>query len=278
MLLATTIEGYDAELVERVVPLVDMIEISPDRWVREQDGVASIPRSALDFIAGLARQAPLVVHGVGLSIGSYDHWSQAYIGLLDQLFEAVPIRWHSEHLGYAEVEGEPLGTMVELPRSREALRLVSQRVRAIQRRYGVPFLLENVARALPDDGTEQFSPAGFVNEIVADTGCGLLLDVYNLECDRHNIGLNIADFLDELDLRAVREIHIAGGTLYKGFRLDIHSRLVEDSTIALAREAMSRCPAAEVVVFEILDEAVAALGARAVAAELVRLRGRLGLV
>jgi uncharacterized protein len=276
--LATTIDGYDAAFVDRVVPLVDLVEITPDRWAKWQpSSPAAIPDVGLAFLTNVAERVPLVLHGVGLSIGSHDRCSETYVRWLDQLFSSFPIRWHSEHLAYSEVDGEPLGTMVELPRTEAVADLVAGRIRRLQDRYRVPFLLENVAFMLPEEGPQEYSRAGFLNAIVDRTGCGLLLDVYNLECDRHNFGFDIDAFLGEVDLGAVREIHIANGTRHKGFRLDIHSRLTADSTVDLARRAAARCPNLEAIVFELLYEAVDVLGHDAIAAELVRLREGLSL-
>ncbi len=72
----------------------------------------------------------ILLHGVGLSIGSYDRWNDDYIRLLDQLFDSIPsIKWHSEHLAYTQVNGENLGTMLTLPRTNEAIELISRRGR-----------------------------------------------------------------------------------------------------------------------------------------------------
>jgi uncharacterized protein (UPF0276 family) len=76
-----------------------------------------------------------------------------------------------------------------------------------------------------------------------------------------------------LDLAAVREIHVAGGAIYDGYRVDIHSRVVADSTLTLLDHVLDRAQNAEVVVFEVLKEAVPALGVDTIADELRRLRG-----
>src|SRR6266702_2963915 len=100
--------------------------------------------------------------------------------------------------------------MLALPRTEYALDMVCERVCAIQDRYGMPFLLENIVHVLPDFPGE-YSNAAFLNELTARTGCGLLVDVYNLQCDAHNHGLDVSAFLAELDFTKVREIHVACG-------------------------------------------------------------------
>jgi uncharacterized protein (UPF0276 family) len=201
-----------------------------------------------------------VAHGVGLSIGSFDHWNEKYLALLDELFARFDLMWHSEHLAYTDVDGENLGTMLALPRTQEVLDLVCERVHMIQKRYRVPFLLEHVIQLLPDAPAD-FTPAGFLNAITART-----------ECDAHNQGLDIRAFLDELDLAPVWELHLAGGIQYNGFQLDIHSRRTHDSTLRLAVDIVARASGLRVVTFEFLKEAIPSLGRDAVCAELARVR------
>jgi uncharacterized protein (UPF0276 family) len=225
----------------------------------------------LDEYAAVANSVEFIAHGIGLSIGSFDRWEEAYLHLLDELFERFDLEWHSEHLACTVVGGENVGTMFPLPRTEEVLDLVCERIRLIQERYRVPFLLEHVIHLLPDAPAE-FTPAGFLNAVTSRTGCGLVLDAYNLECDAFNQGLNIMAFLDELDLGPVRELHLAGGVQHNGFHLDIHSSTTHDRTLALALEIIKRAPRLRVVTFEFLKEAIMLLGHDSICAELKRIR------
>jgi uncharacterized protein (UPF0276 family) len=269
--LAVTYEGDDAALLERIAPLVDIIEISPDAIARSHDQHASLRREVLDEYASLPPRMQFIAHGVGLSIGSFDHWQEGYLRLLDELFERFELQWHSEHLACTVVAGENTGTMLPMPRTQEAVDLICERVYRIQERYAVPFLLEHVIHLLPEARAE-FTPAGFLNAITSRTGCGLVLDAYNLECDAFNQGLNIRAFLDELDLGAVREIHLAGGVQRHGFQLDVHSDTTRGATLALALEVLRRAPDVRAITFEFLKEAVPLLGHDRICGELGRIR------
>ena len=270
-LLGTTYEGDDRGLLERIAPFVDVIEITPDAIARSESKRARLRSEVLDEYASVTPEVDLIVHGVGLSIGSVECWNESYLHLLDGLFERFDILWHSEHLGYTTVAGENIGTMLPLPRSEEALDLICERVRLIQERYRIPFLLEHVIQLLPAD-IEPFGPADFLNAITARTGCGLILDAYNLECDACNQGLNIAAFLNQLDMAPVRELHVAGGVQHKGFQLDIHSRPVRSSTLSLAGDIIARAPDLRVVTYEFLKEAISALGHDGICAQLGQIR------
>ena len=270
--LATTYEGVSAALLEQIVPYVDYLEIPPDSIARTDAGGASLRPEILNQLDAVSHDVSLIVHGIGLSIGSADRWNEPYLHLLDEFFTRFTPRWHSEHLGFTTVNGQNLGTMLALPRTDEMLDLVCERIRRIQERYPAPFLIEHIIHLLPDAPAE-YSPAAFLNRITHRTGCGLILDAYNLECDQHNFGLDLDQFLDELDLAPVKEIHLAGGFNYEGFQLDIHSQPTADSTLALGLDIIARCPNLEVVTYELLKEAIPNLGADGICAELARLRG-----
>jgi uncharacterized protein (UPF0276 family) len=270
--IGATYEGRDSFLLEGLVEVADYLEVTPDSISMGHGADARLDPDVLDELACAAETGiGIVAHGVGLSIGSASGWNEQYIRLLDELVAAVPVRWHSEHLAYTTVDGEPLGTMLPLPRTEEALELVCERVEQLLLRYPAPFLLENIARLLPDpDG--DYDEAGFLNELCARTGCGLVLDLYNLECDSHNHGFAIGDFLDRLDLAAVRELHVAGGVELDDMQLDVHSRQAEDSTLALAATSAASVPALWGATFEFLPEAVPVIGRDGIVREVERLR------
>jgi uncharacterized protein len=270
--LGTTYEGYNPELWARVLPLVDYIEVTPDALAQAHGDTIRLDPRAMAELRDLSAAAQIVAHGVGLSIGSHDGWSERYIRLLDDFVQEVPVAWHSEHLGYTAVDGENLGTMLALPKTEEALDLVCARIAALQERYGLPFLIENIIHILPDYPGE-YSEAAFSNAVAARTGCGLILDIYNLECDAHNHGFDIPVFLAELDLRRVRELHVACGIEHRGFLLDVHSRVTRESTVALAQDVIARAGGGiEMVTYEVLREALPVLGHDAFVGELARLR------
>src|SRR5258708_15735402 len=232
--IGTTYEGKNDQYLKKLLPHIDHIEVSPDSISRYADGKIEIHRGILSQLQWLSRNTTIeiLIHGVGLSIGSHEGCNSEYLQLLDQLFENVPsVKWHSEHLAYTRVNGESIGTMLSLPRTDEAIELVSRRVDYLQKKYKKPFLLENVASMLPDSDCK-YSHACFLNKITSSTGCGLILDVYNMECDAYNFGFQITPFLEELNLNAVYELHVAAGAvdLEYDFKMDVHSRLLSNST------------------------------------------------
>jgi uncharacterized protein (UPF0276 family) len=270
----TTDTGGDSALLDRLLPLVSLIETTPDNLGRVRDGRVILAEHRIEEVREVSRRVKVVAHGVGLSIASHDTMNEDYLRLLDALFERIDFAWHSEHLGYTHVDGRDMGTMLVPPHIEEAVELVARRAETIRRRYGVPFLLENVVSLLPAQERADYTPAGFLNEIARRSGCGLILDVYNLECDARNLGLDIDTFLAELDFDHVRELHIANGVERSGLMLDVHSRPTRPETRALADRVIAQATKAEVILFELLEEALPVLGHQTVVDEVTMLRGR----
>jgi uncharacterized protein len=273
--LGVSYEGRDPALLEQMLPHVDYIEVTPETIAEVHGDQIVLSPEVVAELKNVHKTVQIIAHGVSLSIGSHDGWAPTYLRLFDELMTHLDVAWHSEHLGYTKVDGEHLGIMLAMPKTERALDLLCGRVLKIQKRYGIPFLLENIVHVIPDCPGD-YSDAGFLNALAARTGCGLVLDVYNLECDQHNHGSNISTFMAELDGARVRELHIACGVEHNGFMLDVHSRLTRPCTVDLAEKALKQVARnAEVVVYEFMPEAVPILGHTAIAQELAQLRRRL---
>ena len=273
--IGITYGWHEPGLLDRVLPFIDYVEIAPDSLMQMNHGRIRFHEQTLQELQMLPRHVTLIVHGVGLSIASHNGYWKPYLESLDRLMEQLPIAWHSEHLAYTRVDDQFLGTMLSPPRTEEVLDLLCERIQRIQDRYNIPFLLEHPISLLPEP-EQDYTLAGFLNVLTQRTGCGLIIDAYNLQCDARNAELPIDQFLDEVDYRAVREVHLANGVEHKGWWLDIHSKPTQPSTVALANEIIARAGGGiEVVIFELIREAVPALGHERIARELEYLRGEL---
>jgi uncharacterized protein (UPF0276 family) len=260
--------------------LVDFFELSPDLLAREVGRGLDrrlIPQPelverALRDTAG----RPIVVHGLGLSIGSAHGWDTGYLALLDAVRARWPFVWHSEHLGFLVVraaDGEELHTGIPLPMpfTEESLALLVPRGTALTERYGVPFLLENLTYYLPglpsEGGRDEVA---FLNDFVERSGCGLLFDLYNFHCNARNLGFDAQAALSRLRLDRVVQVHVAGGGSHDGFLMDVHSKVVPEPVWDLLEWLVPRAPHLAGVSFEMLEEA--AISPEEVRGQLERLR------
>jgi hypothetical protein len=260
--------------------LIDFVEISPDILCHER--LIGLHRQ-LEYHPVLFKEAlcwsapwPVVVHGLGLSIGTVAGWNEGYVRILDVLHKHQPFLWHSEHLGFllaTTPHGQSLhaGVQLPLPFTEEALDVVVPRATALATRYGVPFLLENTTYYLPglpaDRGRDEIA---FLNDLTERSGCGLLLDLYNLHCNAVNFGFDALAALARLRLDRVVEIHVAGGTTHDGFLLDVHSDVVPEAVWELLAWVVPRAPHLAGIVYELLDQALPIVGAAGIHRQLER--------
>jgi uncharacterized protein (UPF0276 family) len=186
--------------------------------------------------------------------------------------------WHSEHLNFLTTEypdGRPLhiGVPLPLPFTDEALDLVIPRAAALNEQHGAPFLLENLTYYLPgvpsDRGRDVIA---FLNDLSEGSGCGLLLDLYNLHCNATNHGFDPYEALTRLRLDRVVEIHIAGGASNDGFLMDVHSRVVPEPVWRLLDWVVPRAPNLAGIVYELLEEALPRVGVSGIRLQLERVR------
>lgn len=160
-----------------------------------------------------------------------------------------------------------------MPFTAEAAALVAERADLMARRSGRPFLLENAACYLPDLPHDPgWDEATFLTELCRLSGCGLLLDLFNLHVNCVNFGLDPHGLLSRIPLDRVVEVHLAGGEEHRGFLLDSHSAVVPEPVWDLLDHVIVQTPNLAAVVFEVLDEAYPALGAAAYVEQLERLR------
>jgi uncharacterized protein (UPF0276 family) len=268
---------YRPKLFESILPVIDAIEICPDTISYSKGGKILFDERILEQLQSVNKEKKIFIHGVGLSIGSYDGMNVSYLSLLDTLFDKLAITWHSEHLAYCQVDGQNLNTMLAVPCTEEMLELLTARVLALRSRYGAPFLLENIANILPAQRYDYSLPV-FLNQLSQASGCGLILDIYNLECDEHNYDIALQNYIETLNLAAVKEIHIAGGTTDENMKLDIHSRKVADRTLQLTKQVLAKNSGVEVVTFELLPEAYSLYEPTEISEHIVEIKSKLGIL
>jgi uncharacterized protein len=256
--------------IEAAQDLIDFFEVSPDVLCRER---ITANERRLEYDPELLNEAiesiegyPVVIHGIGLSIGSVSGWNEEYIRILDEFHSLRSFDWHSEHLGFMLMEDSDgkivnIGVPLPLPYTEEALDLLVPRCKELCKRYKVPFLLENLTYYLPnlpfDKGYDEIE---FLNQLTERSGCGLLLDLHNLYCNSINFNFDPIEGLSRLRLDKVIQIHLAGGTYHDGFMMDIHSDFVPEKVWEMLDYVLPHTNNLGGIVYELLDQALPIVG------------------
>jgi uncharacterized protein len=192
------------------------------------------PLAALERARALA---PIVLHGVSLSIGSTDPLDHAYLDALQSLAARYEPAWISDHLCWSSVGRHHAHDLLPLPYTEEALDHVVRRVLAVQERLGRQILLENVSSYLAYTHST-IAEWEFLGAVAERADCGLLLDVNNVYVSAMNHGFAAETYLAGLPGDRIGQIHLAGHTDMGTYLFDTHDGPVIGTVWELYRQAV----------------------------------------
>ena len=161
------------------------------------------------WLTAIAEHLPISFHSVGLSLGSASGADEAEIDALAALCRRYAPAMVSDHLSWSNGPDDKFPDLLPIPYSHAALDHFTAEVGRVQDRLRRRILIENPSRYLAYAG-DDWSEVDFLHELCRRSGCGLLLDINNVEVSAFNLGLDPVAWLDAFDPRLVGEIHVAG--------------------------------------------------------------------
>jgi uncharacterized protein (UPF0276 family) len=242
--------------------LVEVVEVEPQTfWERRAGGGWQLSEPSFEWLEALG--LPTICHGVGYPVGGSVRPDPEGVDLAAVSAGRLGVRHWSEHLSFnrAERDGRQVEACFLLPpvQSWATVEAAVAGVNDYQRRLDVPFLVEtpvNYLRPTPgeiDDGR-------FVAEVATQGDCGILLDLHNVWANERNGRQRVRDFVGDLPLDRVLEVHLAGGSVEAGYYLDAHDGPVPTELLAIAAEVLPMLPNLRAVIFEAAPDAVLRLG------------------
>lgn len=222
-----------AELPQRARPLdVDFLEVAPENWVGVGGAYGRRFRE-------LTRQYPFANHGLSLSIGGPAPLDREFLLRLRRFLDEHGVACYTEHLSYCSDEGH-LYDLMPIPFTAEAVRYVSGRIREVQDALGRRIAIENVSYyAAPG---RELAEIDFINAVLAEADCDLLLDVNNIYVNAINHGYEAREFLLALPAARVAYMHVAGHYVEaEDLRVDTHGADVCDPVWDLLAAAYEHC-------------------------------------
>lgn len=216
-------------------PAIDWLEVHAENYF-DRGG----PRYRA--LAAVAEYYPISVHGVALSLGSAEPIDADHLDRLRALVSDIGACQVSEHLAWSRLGETYYNDLLPLPLNEAALDAVSRNVELAQRRLGRPILIENPSAYL-DLPETTMGEGTFLRRLVERTGCGLLVDLNNLIVSDHNLGRSWHEWLDEVPLAAIGEIHLAGyepDAAGSGLLIDTHGSEVSETVWHLYGELSRR--------------------------------------
>ncbi len=194
------------------------------------------------YLTAIRSKYRLSLHGVGLSLGGPTPPEPAQLAARRALIQRYQPDQFSEHLAWTGIEGAYFNDLLPVAYSTDTLSRVVEHIDATQNALGVRILIENPSTYL-QFSRSTYSEPQFLAELVRRSGCGLLLDVNNIVVSAANHGLAAHQYLRDLPLGAVGEIHLAGhrechDSLGRRLLIDSHDGPVQQPTWDLFREVL----------------------------------------
>lgn len=179
---------------------VAFLEVAPENWINVGG------RLGKQFQA-FTERLPFVAHGLSLSLGGPGPLDETFLRRLRQFLDKYQVRCYSEHLSYCTDDGH-LYDLMPIPFTSEAVSHVAGRIRHVQDVLGRRIAVENVSYyAAP--GAEM-SELEFLNAVLSEADCDLLLDVNNIYVNSVNHCYDAREFLRGLPGNRIAYGHIAG--------------------------------------------------------------------
>jgi len=209
---------------------VEWLEIHAENYM----GAGGRPIAQLKH---LAERFPMSVHGVGLSIGAEGPLDPEHLARLKHLVTWLNPASFSEHLAWSTHDVGFLNDLLPLPYTEATLTTVAEHIDQVQNTVGRQMLLENPSTYLAFAESDM-SEIDFLKEVVARTGCGLLLDVNNVFVSATNQQTDPVSYINAFPHDAVGEIHLGGHDEDEDdhgapLLIDSHGREVVDPVWAL---------------------------------------------
>ncbi|MBC7658901.1 MAG: DUF692 family protein [Chitinophagaceae bacterium] len=215
-------------------PEVDVFEIVSENFM----GVGGRPKY---FLEKLRENYPILMHGVGLSIGSQGPFDPLYLKQLKDLIQWVEPQMVSDHLSWGQLARRNSHDLLPIAYTHESMNELVGKLAYLQEFLGRRFFLENPSAYVAfEDG--DYDEAGFFAELLKRSGAGILLDVNNLYVNLKNLGQNPEDFLRALRPQDVGYFHLAGHSNQGDVLVDTHDRPVPKEVWELFGKAKALFP------------------------------------
>ena len=224
--------GLLSEILDLQDNAVDFLEVAPENWIGVGGRFGRRFRSAVE-------RFPLVCHGLSLSLGSPAPLDVGFLKDVKTFLDQHGAVCYSEHLSYCSDDKGHLYDLMPIPFTDEAVSYVASRIRQTQDILERKIGIEHVSYyAAPG---QELTELYFINAVLAEADCDLLLDVNNIYVNSINFNYDPYDFLHGIDGDRTVYIHVAGHYVEaEDLRIDTHGADVIDPVWKLLAAAYAK--------------------------------------
>lgn len=171
---------------------------------------------------------PVTQHGVSLAIGSPTPLDWDYLRKLKALIKKTKSPWVSDHLSWGKLPHAHFHDLLPLPYTKDVINYVAERARIIQDFLEVPFALENLS-SYASFVNDEMPEWEFYSQVIEKADIFMMLDVNNIYVSSKNHNFEPEQYLRNLPLERILQIHLAGHKDCGTHILDTHDDFVCDA-------------------------------------------------
>jgi uncharacterized protein (UPF0276 family) len=206
--------------------------------------------AALSVLTQVREQYPISLHSTSMGLGSEHDIPVHYLERLKKLTQNIDPFLMSEHacFTWGQQQGQLIhsGDLLPIAHTHKTLTLMCEQVNKVQDFLGRELIIENVSAYIEFDES-YLSEADFLSQIYQRTGAKILLDINNIAVNSMNFGgvdiqQSVSDYINELPVASVAQIHLAGCSkpLAGELTIDDHACPVSDDVWLGYKQALTR--------------------------------------
>ncbi len=209
----------------------DFVEVAPENWM-------NIGGYWKRVFKKVNEKYPLLTHGLSLSVGSPDALDYEFLGRIKNFIGEYQPRIYSEHLSFTKADNAHMYDLLPIPFTGDAVKHVGQRIRQVQEFLEQRIAIEIVSYYTPV--AAEMTELEFINAVIDEADCDLLLDVNNIYVNGFNHNYNAEKFIEQLPLDKVAYIHMAGHEkVADDLIIDTHGQPIIDPVYKLFEHTVS---------------------------------------
>ena len=182
-------------------PPCSILEIAPENWC----GMGGIKKRYLDEFSA---HFTWYCHGLSLSLGGTAPLDFNFLESLKKFFDHYKIACYSEHLSFSGDEQGLLYDLLPLPFNSDTVTRVAKRIQTVQDYLQRRIAIENISYYMQLDN--ELTEAEFVNAVLIEADCDLLLDVNNVYVNCVNHNEDAQQFIKAMPSERMVYLHVAG--------------------------------------------------------------------
>ncbi|MCG3460398.1 DUF692 domain-containing protein [Xenorhabdus bovienii] len=217
---------------------IDILEVHSEKFFLDEED---------NYLEKCCEEIPIIFHGLDMSLGTDDNLDTEYLENLKNVIINKKPMWYSDHLSATRHGNIEVGHLMPIQFSIENSYNIINKIKKIKSEVNENFIIENITYYYNMPGSDM-AEIDFINSIVKNSDCGILLDINNLYINAMNHNYDPEEFLLKLPLDHIVEIHLAGGSYKFDMIVDTHANKIWDDVWKLYEYSLSKTDVCGVII------------------------------